>query len=104
MTVEVTPVGLTTISYRFYIIWTVMNLLLILPCVYFFFPETKGLSLEAIDGIFANSNNIFEPVWVAKKILKGEHPSVKETAITNGHDEKHGSESQVENADVAEKL
>ena len=44
---------------------------LIIPVVYFFFPDTKGLSLEAIDEIFIRSNNIFQPVWVAKKIIKG---------------------------------
>ena len=71
MTVEVTPTGISTIGYRFFIIWTVTNLVLILPAVYFFFPETKGLSLEAIDEIFIRSKNIFEPVWVAKKIHKG---------------------------------
>lgn len=80
MTVEITPLGLTTISYRFYIIWAVMNLLVIFPCVYFFFPETKGLSLESIDRIFLESKNVFQPVWVAKKLLReGVHvaPSVE---------------------------
>lgn len=71
MTVEVTPTGIKTLGYKFFIIWTVMNLVLILPAVYFFFPETKGLTLEAIDEIFIRSNNIFQPVWVAKKIIKG---------------------------------
>ena len=70
MTVEVTPTGISTLAYKFFIIWTVMNLVFILPCVYFFFPETKGLSLEAIDEIFIRSKSMFEPVWVAKKILK----------------------------------
>lgn len=31
MTVEITPVGLSTIGYQFYIIWAVMNLCVVLP-------------------------------------------------------------------------
>lgn len=70
MTVEVTPVGLQTINYYFYVIWAVINLIIILPCVYFLLPETKGLSLEAIDQIFIESKNIFQPVPAAKRLLK----------------------------------
>lgn len=85
MTVEITPTGLSTISYQFYIIWAVMNLCLIAPCVYFFFPETKGLSLESIDQIFIESKNIFQPVWVAKRLIKqGATGAQDEKAVENG--------------------
>lgn len=85
MTVEITPTGLSTISFYFYVIWAVMNLCLIAPCVYLFFPETKGLSLESIDQIFIESKNIFQPVWMAKKLLKGEQAHTHdEKAVENG--------------------
>ena len=92
MTVEVTPTGLSTLHYKFFIIWAVVNLIFILPCVYFFFPETKGLSLEAIDEIFVRSKNIFQPVWVAKKIIKGggyveEEKTVQEEEKIKTHEE-----------------
>lgn len=94
MTVEITPVGLSTLSYQFYIIWAVMNIVLIFPCVYFLFPETKGLSLEKIDEIFIESSNIFQPVWVAKRLIKG--------ARASGGDEK-GVGNGVENGIADEK-
>src|ERR1700761_575847 len=93
MTVEITPVGLATLSYQFYIIWAAINIVLIFPAVYFLFPETKGLSLEKIDEIFIESNNIFKPVWVAKRLIRGESAAggdekTKENGLENGLEEE----------------
>ncbi|KAL1965019.1 hypothetical protein VTN77DRAFT_6219 [Rasamsonia byssochlamydoides] len=52
MIVEITPVALTNIRYKFYIILAVFNAFNS-GIVYFCFPETKGLSLEEIDFYFA---------------------------------------------------
>lgn len=38
------------------------------PAVYLFFPETSGRHLEEVDQIFRDSNNIFQPVKVAKQL------------------------------------
>ncbi|KAH0830861.1 Sugar transporter STL1 [Fonsecaea pedrosoi] len=65
---EITPVGFATLNYRYFIIYACINLLLILPCVYFFWPETAGKSLEEVDEIFIQSHSIFDPVRVAKHI------------------------------------
>ncbi|OAP61662.1 Sugar transporter STL1 [Fonsecaea erecta] len=62
----VTPVGLTNLSNRYYIIYAVLNLGLVLPGVYFFFPETSGRSLEEVDEIFVTSKSIFDTVRVAR--------------------------------------
>lgn len=35
--------------------------------VYFFFPETKGRSLEEVDVIFKESKSIFDTVKVARE-------------------------------------
>jgi hypothetical protein len=51
MIVEITPIAITNIGYRFYIIFAVFNLCIALV-VYCFIPETKGLSLEDIDFYF----------------------------------------------------
>ena len=48
MTVQITPIAVTNIYYKFYIILAVFNVA-IMVIVYFFFFETKGLSLEQID-------------------------------------------------------
>ncbi|KAF2098694.1 general substrate transporter [Rhizodiscina lignyota] len=64
---EVTPVGFTDIKWRYFIVYCALNAAFV-PCIYFFFPETKGRSLEEIDEIFTQSRNIFDPVKVAKRL------------------------------------
>jgi MFS family permease len=66
---QVTPVGFSTIGSRYYIVFAVVNAAIV-PSVYFFFPETKGRTLEEIDEIFAQSKNIFDPPRVARAMQK----------------------------------
>ena len=37
--VEITPIGIKSLQWKFYIIWTVFNASFV-PLVYFFYPET----------------------------------------------------------------
>ena len=64
---EITPVGFNTIGYQYYIIYACINAAII-PVVYFLFPETMGRSLEEMDEIFEQSNNIFDPVRIARSL------------------------------------
>jgi len=66
--VEATPTGFNSLGYKYFIIYAVINWFLILPTVYFFFPETQGLHLESVDRIFIESKNMFDPVQVAKRL------------------------------------
>ncbi|KAJ7717524.1 putative MFS sugar transporter [Mycena maculata] len=66
--VEATPTGFNSLGYKYFIIYAVINWFLILPTVYFFFPETQGLHLESVDRIFLESKGIFDPVRVAKRL------------------------------------
>ena len=66
---EVTPIGFSTISNRYYIVFAVVNAAIV-PSVYFFFPETKGRSLEEIDEIFAQSKSIFDPPRIARQMQR----------------------------------
>lgn len=52
MVVQITPPAIANIGWRTYIIFAVLNTAF-LPVIYIFFPETKGLELEAVDGLFA---------------------------------------------------
>jgi sugar porter (SP) family MFS transporter len=74
LVVEVTPIGFTNLGYKFLVVFAVINLCLLTPgmcplfasayyigalltrwpgsVVYFFFPETRGWSLEDMDAIF----------------------------------------------------
>lgn len=66
---EVTPIGFNSISYRYYIVFAVLNAAII-PTVYFFFPETNGRSLEEIDEIFQLSKNVWDPPKIARRLAQ----------------------------------
>ncbi|KAF8846644.1 MFS sugar transporter-like protein [Acephala macrosclerotiorum] len=51
LVVEITPVSIKSIEWRTYIYFAVFNAFFI-PLIYFFYPETKNLSLEQIDELF----------------------------------------------------
>ena len=63
----ITPVAFTNIGYKTYIVFAVINGALILPVVYFFYPETAYRSLEEMDTIFSKTRSIFTVVKVAKQ-------------------------------------
>ena len=45
---QVTPVGFNNIKWGYYLVWAAVNAIIV-PVIYFFFPETAGRSLEEID-------------------------------------------------------
>ncbi|KAA8910848.1 hypothetical protein TRICI_004036 [Trichomonascus ciferrii] len=65
--VVITPIGVANIQWRFYLIFAILNYSFI-PLLYFFYEETRGLSLEEIDQIFLRKNPDNElPVFEDKK-------------------------------------
>jgi hypothetical protein len=64
MVVMVTPVAFANIGYKTYIIFAAINAFMV-PCVYFFFPETAYRSLEEMDEIFHKTTNPFDVVKIA---------------------------------------
>lgn len=67
MVVMITPVAFSTIGPYTYTIFAAINLLMV-PVVYFFYPETAGRSLEEMDIIF-NQTPVMQP-WKAVQIAK----------------------------------
>lgn len=67
MIAEVTPVGFSTIGYKYYIIYAAINAFSVVV-FYFFYPETKGRTLEEVDEIFIQSKNIFGSVKIAREL------------------------------------
>jgi hypothetical protein len=67
MVVMVTPVAFASIGYKTYIIFAVINACMV-PCVYFFFPETAYRSLEEMDEIFHKTTNAFDVVKIANDL------------------------------------
>ncbi|KAK0372552.1 hypothetical protein CLIM01_10079 [Colletotrichum limetticola] len=55
MVVQVTPISISSIGWRTYIIFAVLNAAWV-PVIYLFFPETKGLELEDVDRLFAGDD------------------------------------------------
>lgn len=69
MVAMVTPVAFNSIGYNTYTAFAVINAFMV-PCVYFFFPETAYRSLEEMDEIFHKVHGwqgAFSVVKVAKQ-------------------------------------
>ncbi|ANB15906.1 glucose-inactivated glycerol proton symporter STL1 [Sugiyamaella lignohabitans] len=81
---EVTPTAVNNIHWRYYLIFAIINLCIIVPVIYFFFPETAARPLEEIDEIFMNSKNMFEVVPIARRLQTRE---VSEGTNVLGKDE-----------------
>lgn len=65
----VTPPAFDNIGYQTYIIFAVINAFMV-PCVYFFYPETAYRSLEEMDEIFQECHGFkgaFDVVKIAKE-------------------------------------
>ncbi|WWC61533.1 uncharacterized protein I303_104117 [Kwoniella dejecticola CBS 10117] len=64
-----TPLGFTSIGWKYYLIWGASSATIV-PTVYFFYPETTGLSVEEIDKVFLESNGISSLVKDAERARK----------------------------------
>ncbi|KAI0537060.1 sugar transporter [Xylaria digitata] len=51
LVVEITPIGIQNLGWRFYVIWAVLNFVM-LPIIWAFFPETANRSLEELDAYY----------------------------------------------------
>ncbi|KAJ5144652.1 sugar transporter [Penicillium atrosanguineum] len=71
MVVEVTPIGIQNLGWRFYIIWIVLNAAMI-PTIYFFYPETAGRSLEDMDDYFRTNPGLL--VFRDKEAISSKRP------------------------------
>ncbi|PVH68750.1 general substrate transporter [Cadophora sp. DSE1049] len=65
MIVQITPIAIENIGWKTYIIFAVLNAFWV-PIIYLFFPETKGLELEAIDRLFSGDAEL-EPLEMSKQ-------------------------------------
>ncbi|KIW56375.1 hypothetical protein PV05_05040 [Exophiala xenobiotica] len=52
MVVQITPIAVQNIHWGTYILFAALNLVIIVPTVYFFFPETANMRLEDVDHLF----------------------------------------------------
>ncbi|KAI4172505.1 MAG: hypothetical protein LQ343_003499 [Gyalolechia ehrenbergii] len=71
MVVEITPIGIQSLQWRFYIIWTVFNASFV-PIVYLFYPETADRTLEDIDRFFREEARVF--VFLDRDAVREKRP------------------------------
>ena len=65
MVVMITPVAFTSIGYKTYIIFAVINAFIV-PVTYFFYPETAYRSLEEMGHIFHKTKSWTGVVGIAR--------------------------------------
>ncbi|CRL21187.1 Sugar/inositol transporter [Penicillium camemberti] len=71
MVVEITPIGIQNLGWRFYIIWIVLNAVMV-PTVYLFYPETAGRTLEDIDDYYRGNPPLL--VCLDKEAISSKRP------------------------------
>jgi hypothetical protein len=75
----ITPVGIDTIGWRYYIVYIVICALIPLT-VWFLFPETMNRSLEQMDLVFREAPSIWSIVSTSRKMPQGEVMSSSQLA------------------------
>lgn len=92
---QVGPIGITHAGWKFYLLFCIGNVLQVF-FIYFFVKETKGLTLEEIDLLYAKASHKAE---LEQKLRYQEHVKGDEGVVTGGNPsgelEKHVHE-QVE--------
>jgi hypothetical protein len=66
---EITPVSFVTIKYRYYIVYAVISISVSM-LIFFFFPETKGLSLEEMDNLFREPEHWWQVTKYSQALRK----------------------------------
>ncbi|KAF4976986.1 hypothetical protein FZEAL_6424 [Fusarium zealandicum] len=87
LVVEITPVSISSIGWKTYVYFCIFNFVF-LPIIYFFYPETRLLSLEQIDKLFTGSKIMLH--WDRSMGVPGESPEKNMDGEAPGaeHDEK----------------
>ncbi|KAK5092941.1 hypothetical protein LTR70_005195 [Exophiala xenobiotica] len=70
--VEITPIGIQSLNWQFYIIWVVFNFSFV-PLVYFLYPETAARTLEDLDAYYRTSPPLL--VFKDKDVTSSKRPA-----------------------------
>ncbi|KAF2649796.1 general substrate transporter [Lophiostoma macrostomum CBS 122681] len=66
----VTPVAIETIGWKYYLVFLIISAIIV-PVVYFFYPETMGRSLEELEMLFSEGDSILGIVRDSRAPLNG---------------------------------
>lgn len=67
----VTPVALSTIGFRYYVMYAVISAMIPVS-VFFFYPETMNRNLELLNNVFKDASSPWDIVSMARKLPQGE--------------------------------
>ncbi|EKV04882.1 Sugar transporter, putative [Penicillium digitatum] len=76
----VTPIAFNSMGQTYFVIFAGCNAMMI-PMIYYLFPETAGRSLEEMDKIFILSGSLLEPVRIARLLQHGESLDLPEKEV-----------------------
>ncbi|KAJ5339929.1 hypothetical protein N7452_006657 [Penicillium brevicompactum] len=65
----VTPIAFNSIGWKYFVIFAGLNAVTV-PVVYYFYPETAGLTLEDVDEVFIMSIGVLDTVHVARQLKR----------------------------------
>ena len=94
--IEIVPVAINNIGWRTYIIFAAFNMAFV-PMIYFFYPETAGFSLEAVDLAFMDRSK--SPVKKAAELWALIRQGYDVT-LTGEVDQKNNSTAHTEHVEV----
>lgn len=93
MVVEITPIGIQNLGWKFYIIWTVLNAAIV-PIVYVFYPETSGRTLEDMDDYFRSNPPLL--ACLDKEAISSKRPEkYRQREQNHLHENKDGAEADL---------
>lgn len=95
--VEITPIGVQTLQWKFYIIWTVFNALF-LPIIWLFYPETADRTLEDLDAYYRESPSL---IVVGDAKATSRRRPMNPNAGLQQEDSKQAQKQQAEHVEVA---
>ncbi|ORY30768.1 general substrate transporter [Naematelia encephala] len=90
-----TPLGFNAIGWKYYLVWG-GSAASSIPIVYFLYPETTGLSIEEIDGVFIDSSSILDTPRLARERVKQKREMQGEEGIQLSDGQFKSEDVQVE--------
>ncbi|KAK3315669.1 general substrate transporter [Apodospora peruviana] len=91
--VEVTPVGIAKMGWRFFLVWAGFNLVNA-GVVWLFYPETGGLMLEAVDHVFTEELDAEESHGTGLERLQWARVRVAARAVKAARGRKSGADDE----------
>lgn len=105
LVVEITPPMITNIGYKSYIVFAVINFATV-PLVYFCFPETRQMPLEAVDLFFADRDGKRPSLWrvvrdsTNKEFVAEVERQLQERALTRAEMNEKITEERMERVEI----